>query len=477
MRPRSGLAKLLAAALAVAGIAACEGEARAQGSYRSTPIGGRSALMGSTGIALARDGSAPFLNPATIASISDTSLAFSVNFYSYATTRLTDFHQPGEVDRARFGDLALSGTTLQESRFEALPSTLCLFFAVAGWGGEDGAPAASGDGHRKGRQKLAVCLGNLERQEVNLTALSYTGSSAGRQADQAQSFQRKWNRLYVGPTMSVYLTDDLAIGLSVHGINTTLTSQWTSTSFTSDQTGHLISSGLDRANNAYSFDLGGILGLTYHLDRHYTLGFSVQSPSLHVTSSFDASTSTHYEGAGQYATLATGSGDFSAPPPIRVGAGLGARYGRLVLEGDATLYFPRSEAMRTTLHVTEVTTAAGKDAASSSRSYDAVDTERANAVVNSAFGFEYFVRRSLGLLGGFNTDFSAVPLLSKPPSLGSVSMARTSRAAASFGIGSYGNGSELLFGTELSYAWGRAYAVNNYVLPTSSPSSTSRRSL
>ena len=70
------------------------GVARAQATYGSAPIGGRSALMGGTGIALGHDGAAPLLNPATIVHIDDSGLAFSVNFYSYQTAHLTDFHQP-----------------------------------------------------------------------------------------------------------------------------------------------------------------------------------------------------------------------------------------------------------------------------------------------------------------------------------------------------------------------------------------------
>ena len=51
---------------------------RAQSSYRAVPMGGRTALMGNTGITFSRDGSAPFLNPATIVWIRDTRIAFSL---------------------------------------------------------------------------------------------------------------------------------------------------------------------------------------------------------------------------------------------------------------------------------------------------------------------------------------------------------------------------------------------------------------
>ena len=39
------------------------------------------------------------------------------------------------------------------------------------------------------------------------------------------------------------------------------------------------------------------------------------------------------------------------------------------------------------------------------------------------------------------------------------------RVGASFGIGSYGDGNELLFGTELSYGWGRSAAFDAFADP------------
>jgi hypothetical protein len=39
------------------------------------------------------------------------------------------------------------------------------------------------------------------------------------------------------------------------------------------------------------------------------------------------------------------------------------------------------------------------------------------------------------------------------------------RVTASIGLGSYGDGSELLLGTQLSYGWGKSIAVDPYVSP------------
>src|SRR5262249_44534594 len=160
----------------VAGLAALAASlvapyAVAQGNYRATPAGGRSALMGGTGIAMGRDGAAAFLNPATIADIEDTTLAFSVNFYSFSRTRLTNFFQPRGAEQAVFGDLRLPEATLRESRFDALPSTLCLFLTLKEGRIEEDRKRPDDVGPTRGRQKIAACLGTLERQELSDTAL------------------------------------------------------------------------------------------------------------------------------------------------------------------------------------------------------------------------------------------------------------------------------------------------------------------
>src|ERR1700742_3831813 len=82
----------------------CTGRAEAQGNDLFSPTGGRSTLMGGTGVALGRDGATPFINPAAIVRIRDRRLAFSVHFYSLGLLHLSDFHQPGSVDHDTFGD-------------------------------------------------------------------------------------------------------------------------------------------------------------------------------------------------------------------------------------------------------------------------------------------------------------------------------------------------------------------------------------
>ncbi len=438
--------------------------ARAQGNYRSTPTGGRSALMGNTGVALGRDGAAPFLNPATIVRIHDSSLAFSANFYSLTATHLSNYHQPAGAD-GNFPGVIASDTSTTESRFEVIPSTLCFFFTVAGFGDRERGEDAGNDGAeapRSGRQKLAVCLGNVERQDLAQPALNFRSATPGGLTQQAGSLTRKWARWNTGPTYSAYLSDNLSVGMSLHAIYTYYGFHDDNSTVTLRNAGGTISSNLGGSGAGYTVDAAAILGATYKVGR-YTVGVSAQLPSVHLTSGYDANLHQQYAGApGESVLITTGSGDFHAPPPVRISAGLGRELGRLKLEVDGSYYFGMSEAIRSWMHVDQinVTGTAGVPT-----SFDATYAVRTRPTVNLAVGSEYFITPNFSVLGGASTDFSASAPLDTAMNLGNFEKQRTSRVLVSGGIGSYGDAGDILIGTQLSYGWGQALAVNPYVLP------------
>jgi hypothetical protein len=93
---------------------------------------------------------------------------------------------------------------------------------------------------------------------------------------------------------------------------------------------------------------------------------------------------------------------------------------------------------------------------------------RTQPTLNGSVGGEYFMTPRLSVLGGVFTNLSAVPPLEPQavPSLGNLLQARSHRVGASVGLGSYGAGGELLFGTQLSYGWGEILAPNVYAAPS-----------
>jgi len=413
--------------------------------------------MGNTGVALARDGSAPFLNPATIVRIDDNSLAFSVNFYTFASTTFSGWHQPGPVDNAQYGNVALNGTSVGTNGFRIYPATLCLFFTIRGVTSE----GSNDGGVRRGRQKLAVCFGSTEFEDVILPAISFHGTTPLGLTAQTQSVARDWNRFQAGPTYSISLGDDFALGASLHGVYTAEDYVFDSNGITAATGGGSLQSSLGASGAGRAFDLAAILGATYHRG-FITVGASVQLPALHVFGTYSATMHTEYGLAGSdTATLANGSGSFTAPPPVRFALGAGAEWRRLVVELDGSFQVPVGSLSSSLSGVS--TTLAGT--AATTTSFNAVYSVPEHPAWNTAAGAEYFVSKSFSVMGGASTSLSMLPALAPTMSLGNLMQARTSSASASLGIGSYGGGADLLIGAQLGYAWGQSMAVNPYALP------------
>jgi hypothetical protein len=116
------------------------------------------------------------------------------------------------------------------------------------------------------------------------------------------------------------------------------------------------------------------------------------------------------------------------------------------------------------MHVEESTIESG---VTLSRVRDFTATQRAQTVVNSAMGFEYAVSPLISVLGGVATDFSSADRLAPQdlPAIGLFSEERVHRTTVSGGIGSHGKTAEVLFGAQLGYGWGKAYALNSLVVP------------
>jgi len=434
--------------------------AHAQGNDRSAPTGGRSALMGNTGVALGRDGAAPFLNPATIVGIGDQSVAFSVNFFTFDYQHFNNWHQPGGVDTSHFGNLALDGTGESTTHFTALPSTLCLFFTVAGVGEDD---TDKTRGWRRGKQKLAVCLGSLESQQFSLPALSYRGTTAGGSTAQVQSLNRNWNRLSVGPTYSVAVSDSISVGASLHGVVTTDSFSINGASVTSVPGGGALQSSLGAGGYGHSLDITAILGAAFRAGST-TIGVSAQVPALHIFGQYQGTLENQYTAAAaNTATVTNGSGNFNAPSPVRLAAGVGLELTRkLTFEVDGSYDFPQDEAIETSVNVSTTTaTTAGVTPSSASETF--VIGSRGSW--NAAVGTEYFMSPTFSLIGGLSTNLTALRPLTPSMSIGNLAQARTNWIDLSFGIGSYGAAGDLLIGAQLGYGWGQAIAINPYVVP------------
>jgi len=437
--------------------------ARAQANDRSSPLGGRSALMGNTGVALGRDGAAPFLNPATVVGIDDRRLAFSVNFLALQVNHFKDWHQPSSVD-PRFGELSLDDRSISSSRINTVPSTVCLFLSLSALKDQAAAPKDDPTPWKGGRQKFAVCVATLEAEDLVVPARSVHAATAAGTTAQDVSLSRKWNRVQVGPSYSAQVNDKLALGASLQVAYTTLSFVQDAAAITSTIDGSAVQSSLGAASNGFSVDLTAILGATYQLGG-VTVGASIQIPSLHLFGNYVATLHQMLEAeTGSAATMARGSGSFRAKPPVRIAVGVGKAFERLTLEADASFNFGYREGLASTMQVDSTSTV---DNALTTSSFQATYTERMHPTLNAAIGGEYFMSPRLSVLGGLWTNLSPfAPLVPEPaPSLGNLVQGRAHRLGLSLGLGSYGDGGELLFGTQLGYGWGQSIVANLYSVP------------
>jgi hypothetical protein len=446
----------LAAALLVT---SASPRAEAQGNAFSAPIGGRSALMGNTGVAMGIDGAAPFLNPATIVRLDDQRFSFSVNFYSFALSHFNNWHEPGQVDTAQFGNVSLSSTALTSSGFSVLPSTLCLFFTLAP-GSRDPRPDFAD--LATWRQKLAICLGTSETQGVAFSALPFNGATSLGQTAQSQSLVQSWSRVHIGPSYSVALSPNLALGLTLHGVYTNESFILDSSSITTSVKGGGVQSSLGIAGGGSSFDFSAILGAIYSA-APYTFGLSVAFPAVHALGSYSGTMHDEYgSGTSGTATISNGTGSFSATPPVRVALGAGVKWPRVNFELDESLIIPSPSGF--TAAVTGTTTTLS-GATLTSTPLQATYSVQEHAVLNTSVGAEYFVKKDFSLVGGFSVNLTALPALAPTLDVGNLIQVRQSEITASAGVGTYSPGGTLLLGFQLGYGWGESVAANPYVTP------------
>jgi len=417
--------------------------------------------MGNTGVALGRDGASPFLNPATVVGIDDRRIAFSVNFLALQINHFKDWHQPAGVD-PRFGELSIADRSISSSRITTVPSTLCLFLSLSAL--KEGKATDDPTPWKGGRQKFAVCLATLESEDLSVPARSVGSRTSVGTTSQDVSLSRKWNRVQVGPSYSAQVNDKLALGASLQVAYTTLSFIQDASSITSTIDGSAVQSSLGAAGNGSSVDLTAIFGATYVLGG-VTLGASIQIPSLHLFGNYVASLHQTFDSVtDSAATIARGSGGFRAKPPVRVAVGAGKAFGRLTLEADASFTFGYRAALASTMQVdnTSIT-----NNALTSSSFEAAYSARSLPTLNAAVGGEYFMSPRLSALGGLWTNLSPFGSLSPEPapSLGNLVQGRAHRVGLSLGLGSYGDGGELLLGTQLGYGWGQSIVANLYSVP------------
>ncbi|MBX3263623.1 MAG: hypothetical protein KF782_28385 [Labilithrix sp.] len=459
-RPKDRSRRRAARGLFVAGVLAAttlHEEASAQSNYRSAPVGGRSQLLGGTGMTYGRDAAAAFLNPATAVLVDDERLSFSVNFYTVSFVYAPRWYRPGPIDRAKFGALDLGDTTMTDLEFNALPSSLCIFFRM----GDVKFLAKAQKDPRTREARLGLCFATISSQSFDFAAEGFSETRGPSVSRQAQTLSQRYTRFAAGPTYAMHVSNALAIGASLHASLASHRSLLAATATTYGSAPSAINSMFYSGSRGDSFQLDATVGATLRFGKQ-AVGASLRSPSMHVFGVGGANRQSYFDGAGSEASLVSAQGSFvsRSPPRLALGTGVEGSWG--LAELDTSYQLPIN-AYSAELEGRQVTTT---DGAVDDRPARFDLAARARGVVNFSAGAEVFVSPHVSVLTGVSTDFSAVPQGAlKGGSLFNYYPHQTHRLAASLGVGSHGAGGELIVGAELSIGWGQRLAVNSYQLP------------
>lgn len=459
-RSRASTVIALLALIATIAVVVTPRAAFAQANYRLAPVGGRTTLVGGTGLAYGRDSASAFLNPATVVRVDPGRLAFSVNFYELTVFTASNWYTPGNVDRAHFGAVAGSDGAVTTVAFEALPSSLCIFLRVGDikWlAGE-----ASKD-LRENQARLGICIATVQQSDFTFDRENFSAGTATGGTRQAQTVRQSFRRIAVGPTYAMYITNALALGASIHVSRAAYRSLFESTATTygsaSPVTSIFYSSALGD-----SYDLNATLGATYRIGRYQTVAAALELPSVHLFGFGGLNRYTHYDGAGDGTSSLTANGDFAAYTPMRIALGTGMERAWGSAELNVAYNMPVGPAYKAKLDGRALDVKSG---VTNDRATTLDLSTAARGAVNLGAGTELTIAPYLTLLAGVSTDLTTVPkgnLLADPinyfPS-------RTNRVGTSLGLGSHGEGGDLYLGGELSYTWGERLAVNAYELPPS----------
>ncbi|HVH44001.1 MAG TPA: hypothetical protein VM925_16730 [Labilithrix sp.] len=448
---------VLSASGAIAAVVGLCAPAAAQSNYRNAPIGGRSQLLGGTGMTYGRDATAAFLNPATAVLVDDERLSFSVNFYTLSFVYAPRWYVPGPIDRSKFGTLRIDNSTMTDLEFNALPSSLCIFFRA----GDVKFLVKYEKDARTREARLGLCFATIQSQTFNFAAEGFSQSRLPSVTRQAQTLSQSYTRFAVGPTYAMHVSNALAVGASLHGSLASHRSLLAATATTYGSSSAPISSMFYSGSRGDSFQLEATVGATLRFGRQ-TVGLSVKSPSVHVYGVGGANRQSHFDGAGSETAVVSAEGSFVSRSPLRVGLGTGLEGKWGLFELDTTFSAPTSS-YSAELQGNDVSTSGG---AVVDRPVKLDLSEKARGVVNFAAGIELFMSPRVSFLTGLSTDLSAVPSGAlRGGSLFNYYPYRTQRVALSMGVSSQGKGGEIIVGGELSAGWGDRLAVNSYQLP------------
>jgi len=365
-----------------------------QANYESALIGGRSSLMGGTGVAAGTDAAAPLQNPATTVGIEGTSFVFSTFFLQITNRNVQpDLDRIAEVERGQ--------AMLDQFQFRVLPNSTCLFFDLR-----------KVPGQVKGHHKGSICLAEPETQTFELTTSVVGESTSGRSGFQQRFVSQVYSKKVYSVGWATSLSENVSIGVNpmleevgfrdVEGIGSVLTDD-ASLADAIGSSGQSVTSIMTR--KASAFAVSALVGVRWRLNEDFSLGASFHSPSWHITGGYTGTRSSEAISSPteQYAQE-TGSARFTYP--LRLALGVAGRIKGVRFEANAFYHEGRSDFAQIQADRTTVTVDDGVIAEATKESIRYQEAVR--PVANVGLGVDIPLNPSWSLVSGVLTDFGGL---------------------------------------------------------------------
>lgn len=425
----------------------------AQANYDGALIGGRSSLMGGTGVAVGTDAAALTQNPATTIDIEGTSFVFST-FATQFSRRSID---PGEGLAA---DVRMGEAELSQTDFNVLPNATCLFLDLKRTAKR-----------RRGAHKLSFCVTEPERSEFDLTTRALAVTNAGSGAFQTRFVGQLYSKKVYSAGWAVGLSERLSVGITPMLEVVAFDDREAVTTILSDATSvdDLVGASAQNVTSimtkrASSVGLSALIGAQYHFSKLWAAGLSLQFPSLSFTGEYDASRSAESAllDAAEY-TQDRGEARFRYP--FRVAAGLAGAVPGMTFELDA--YFHTGKSNFAEINSTRETLGIGSGVVTALTSESTTELERVRPTVNVGFGVDVPLGKNWSLVSGLLTDFSGLePRRSQTLADASLFRSRVNSVHGSVGVAWTPRVGSILLGVRGMYGAGELALSDPRSLPT-----------
>lgn len=423
-----------------------------QANYESALIGGRSSLMGGTGVAEGTDSAAPLQNPATIVGIEGTSFVFSTFFLQVTNRNVTpDQAVVAEVDRGR--------ASLDEMQIRVLPNSTCLFFDLYK------------EPHRiKGQHKASICLAEPETQTFELATTIVGEATSGRSGFQQRFVSQKYTKKVYSLGWATSLSDRVSLGINpmleevgfrdLEGIASVLTDD-ASLEEAIGSPGQSISSVITRDASAFAFS--ALVGVRWRVSDTFAVGASLHSPSLHLWGSYFGSRSSEATTSPdeQYAQE-SGSARFTYP--MRLALGVAGRLGGVRFEANGYYHEGRSDFAE--IQATRSAVSLENGVIAEAGQTPATYREGVRPIANIGLGVEVPIRQSWSLVSGVLTDFGGLyPRRSGTAADENLFRNRIDAVHASLGVAWTPRAGSVLLGVRGFYGQGEMAVTDQRVIP------------